>query len=60
MLDSLGKVTVLSDMDKEQKDKFNIEFPESMTKDKIEWIKQYIFKFLERNACEVIKTNDSK
>ena len=47
-------------MDKEQKDKFNIEFPESMTKDKIEWIKQYIFKFLERNACEVIKTNDSK
>ena len=60
MLDFLGKVTVLSDMDKEQKDKFNIEFPESMTKDKIEWIKQYIFKFLERHACEVIKTNDSK
>jgi|TARA_R110000787_G_scaffold195757_1_gene307136 hypothetical protein len=60
MLDSLGKVTVISNMDKEQKDKFNIEFPESMTKDKIEWIKQYIFKFLERNACEVIKTNDSK
>jgi hypothetical protein len=30
MLDSLGKVTVISNMDKEQKDKFNIEFPEAI------------------------------
>jgi len=38
-----------------EKESFNIEFPEDMTKEEIEGIKEYIFKFLERHSCKVKK-----
>ena len=51
---------VTSSMESGKKDRFNIKFPESMTEEKVEWIKEYVFKFLERNACEVIKKDNGK
>ena len=59
MLDFLSKVSVLSDMDKEQKDTFNIEFPEEMTPDEIEWVKEYVFKFLARHSCKIEKNSNA-
>ena len=38
-----------------EKESFNIEFPEEMPKEEIEWIKEYMFKFLERHSCQVMK-----
>ena len=45
-------------MNKEQKDTFNIEFPEAMTPEEIEWIKEYIFKFLARHSCKIEKNTN--
>ena len=58
MLDLYNKKMVTSNMKEDKKDRFNIKFPDSMTETKIKWVKEYIFKFLERNACEVIKASD--
>tara|TARA_R110000787_G_scaffold8122_4_gene27143 strand:- start:375 stop:563 length:189 start_codon:yes stop_codon:yes gene_type:complete len=60
MLDFYNKTMVTSSMESGKKDRFNIKFPESMTEEKVEWIKEYVFKFLERNACEVIKEDNGK
>jgi len=38
-----------------EKESFNIEFPDDMTQEEIEWIKEYVFRFLERHSCEVEK-----
>ena len=59
MLDFLSKVSVLSDMNKEQKDTFNIEFPEAMTPEEVERIKEYIFKFLARHSCKIEKNTNA-
>ena len=53
MLDFYNKTMVTSSMESGKKDRFNIKFP-------VEWIKEYVFKFLERNACEVIKKDNGK
>jgi len=39
-------------MDKES---FDIEFPEEMTQEEIEFIKNYILKFLARHSCKIRK-----
>ena len=44
----------------DNKDKFNIEFPEEMTKEEREWIRIYIFKFLERHSCKISKIDNGK
>tara|TARA_R110000737_G_scaffold229212_2_gene242973 strand:+ start:442 stop:588 length:147 start_codon:yes stop_codon:yes gene_type:complete len=46
-------------MDKEQKDTFNIEFPEEMTPEEIEWVKEYVFKFLARHSCKIEKNSNA-
>jgi len=38
-----------------EKESFNIEFPEGMNQEEIKWIKEYIFRFLERHSCKVEK-----
>jgi|TARA_R110000744_G_scaffold39851_2_gene90537 hypothetical protein len=42
-----------------EKESFNIEFPEDMTKEEIEWIKGYIFKFLSRHSCTIEKNKNA-
>ncbi len=39
---------------------YTIEFPEEMSKDEIEWINNYVFKFYSRHSCVVKKSEDKK
>jgi hypothetical protein len=46
-------------MNNQTKDKFNIEFPKEMTPEERDWIKEYIFKFLERHSCTISKIDNN-
>ena len=37
---------------------FRIEFPEDMTQEEIDWIKDHLFRFLERHSCKVKRGDD--
>ena len=39
---------------------YTIEFPEEMSKDEIDWINNYVFKFYSRHSCVVKKSEDKK
>jgi hypothetical protein len=34
---------------------YEIKFPEEMSKEEVNWVKEHLFRFLERHSCEIIK-----
>ncbi len=47
-------------MDKITQGSFIIEFPEEMTQEEIDWIKDHLFRFLERHSCKVKKGDENE
>jgi len=39
---------------------FRVEFPEGITQEEIDWIQDYIRRFLERHSCLLTRTEDEK
>jgi hypothetical protein len=39
---------------------FRVEFPDDITQEEIDWIQNYIFRFLERHSCLLTRIEDEQ